>query len=294
MLHLRAFLTTFLLGLNISFWIVPVLTLGLFKLFLPKGDLRNRTILTLAWLGERWVSGNDRIFDLMLPTEWDVRGVERLDPGGRYLIISNHQTWADIMILQRIFLGHAPFLRFFMKQGLIWVPLVGQGCWALEFPFLKRYSAEYLARHPEKRGEDIITARRACRRYLRIPVSILIFLEGSRYTEEKHADQDSPHRHLLRPRVGAISTAMAVMGDQINEFLDVTIVYRPERPTMWEFLGGGVNRVSVRVRSIAVPPEFRDEGISEPGAARDQFRKWVEDLWAEKDRAIDGIVREHL
>mgnify|MGYP006176418523 CR=1 FL=1 len=46
---------------RMSFWIVPVLTLGLFKLFLPKGDLRNRTILSLAWLGELWVRGNNLI-----------------------------------------------------------------------------------------------------------------------------------------------------------------------------------------------------------------------------------------
>jgi len=203
---IRGIVTIFLLSLNAAFWGSCIVLLGLVKFAVqitaPRSRTRTRVILMLAWLGTRWAAGNDRIFDLMLPTRWEISGIgDEVRPDGRYLIISNHVSWVDIFALFRAFRGRTAFIRFFLKRQLFWAPLVGQACWALEFPFMHRYTPEYLEKHPEKRGTDLATTRKACQRYRNFPVAILNFLEGTRFTKDKHDDQQSPYRHLLRPRI---------------------------------------------------------------------------------------------
>ncbi len=264
-----------------------MLLFGAVKFFLPRSEARRRLILLLVWLGERWVGVNDRIFDLMLPLQWEIDGVDVDDPDGHYLILSNHISWVDIFAIFRAFHRRAPFVRFFIKSQLKWFPIAGQACAAMEFPFMNRYSPEYLARHPEKRGRDLIMARRMCRRYRRVPVTVAIFLEGTRFTREKRENQASPYRHLLRPRVGAISFALAALGDQLDGVFDVTLAYPGGETSMWDFASGRVRRVTVRARRLDVPPEFLTTAITEPGPTRDRFKEWIEQIWREKDALLD-------
>jgi 1-acyl-sn-glycerol-3-phosphate acyltransferase len=283
---LRAAIVLLLLVVNVGFWGTPILALGLVKLFIR----RRGVILALAWLGERWVATNDRIFDALVPTQWDVDGVEGLHYDRHYLILSNHLSWVDIVVLQRVFHGHVAFLRFFLKRMLIWMPIIGQACWALEFPFMRRSTPEYLEKHPEKRGKDLETTRRACRRYRNIPVTILNFIEGTRFSREKHADEESPYRHLLRPRVGGISFVLASLGDQLDAVLDATIAYPRHDATFYEFISGRIPQIVVRVRRIDVPPEFETAAVTEPGPVRERFKVWLEERWREKDALLDELL----
>ncbi len=280
---LRGALVVLLVFLNTLFWGGLVLIVGFPKLFMPRSELRRRWILALAWLGERWVGGNDRIFDRLLPVQWDIEGLDVDDPRGHYLILSNHVSWVDIFALFRVFHGRAAFIRFFMKSQLMWFPVAGQACAALEFPFMRRYSPDYLARHPEKRGRDLVMARRMCRRYRRVPVAVAIFLEGTRFTREKQENQESPYRHLLRPRVGALGFALAAMGDQLDAVLDVTLAYPEGETSMWDFVSGRLRRVRVHVRRLAVPAEL----LSEAEGDREAFKRWVDAVWREKDLLLD-------
>jgi 1-acyl-sn-glycerol-3-phosphate acyltransferase len=229
------------------------------------------------------VGVTNRILDLLLPVEWDVTGIEINDAAGHYLIVSNHVSWVDIFALFRVFHRRAALIRFFMKAQLIWFPIAGQACAALEFPFMRRYSPDYLARHPEKRGRDLVMARRMCRRYRRVPVAVAIFLEGTRFSREKQENQQSPYRHLLRPRLGAIGFALAALGDQLDAVLDVTLAYPGGETTMWDFVSGRVRRVSVRVRRLEVPPEL----LAEDGGDREVLKEWMEEVWREKDEFLD-------
>ena len=292
---LRGLTTLALLLLNLLFWGTPVVLLGIVKFAVhmtaPRSRLRTRVILALSWLAERWVGTNDRLVDLMLPTRWDVEGpLDAIRIDGRYLIISNHVSWVDIFAIFRVFHDRTAFIRFFLKRQLIWFPIAGQACWALEFPFMRRHSAEYLHQHPEKRGRDLETARRACQRYRHIPVAILTFLEGTRFTEEKRADQDSPYRHLLRPRVGGIAFVLASLGDQLDGVFDVTLAYPAGDMTMWQFVCGRVPVITVRVRRLEIPPEFFSAEVVEPGPARDRFKGWIESVWREKDELLSTFV----
>lgn len=292
---LRGITTVLLLLINLIAWGVPVLLLGIVKFVVhftaPRSRLRSRVIVALSRLAEQWVATNDRIFDSLLPTRWDVHvDFDALPADGRYLIISNHASWVDIFVVARVFHRRTPFIRFFLKRQLIWFPIVGQACWALEFPFMRRYSADYLQRHPEQRGRDLETARRACQRYRHVPVSILAFLEGTRFSYEKRADQESPYRRLLRPRVGAISFVLASLGDQLNAVFDVTLAYPGGDVTFWQFVSGGVDTIKVRARRLSVPQEFLDAATTEPGPARDRLKSWIDSIWRDKDALIDQLL----
>lgn len=291
---LRGLVTIALLLLNLLLWGIPVVLIGIGKFAVqvtaPRSRLRTRVILLLARLGERWVGANDRIFDAMLPSRWDIAGIpDDLQREGRYLVISNHMSWVDIFVLFRAFHGRTAFIRFFLKHRLIWFPIAGQACWALEFPFLRRYTAEYLQRHPENRELDLQTARRACRRYEHVPVAVLSFLEGTRFTHEKQSDQDSPYGHLLRPRIGAVAFVLASLGEQLDGVLDATIAYPGGDVTFWEFVRGRVPVIIVRIRRLDVPREFFTPAITEPGPARDRFRVWIDSIWREKDALLDQL-----
>jgi 1-acyl-sn-glycerol-3-phosphate acyltransferase len=81
---------------------------------------------------------------------------------GWYLIVSSHQSWTDIVVLGHLFRKRLPVPTFFMKHELIYIPLLGLACWALDMPFMRRYSREFLLRNPHLRGKNIETARNVC------------------------------------------------------------------------------------------------------------------------------------
>jgi 1-acyl-sn-glycerol-3-phosphate acyltransferase len=287
---LRGLATILLLTCNLFLWGTLVLLGGLVKLLMPTKASRTRMVLALSWLAEHWVAGNDAIFDLMLPTKWDISGIDDVRLDGHYLIISNHISWVDIFAVSRAFHRKTAFIRFFLKHQLIWSPIVGQACAALEFPFMRRYTPEYLEKHPEKRGKDLETARRLCRRYRFIPVTILNFVEGTRFSREKHADQDSPYRHLLRPRVGGVAFALASLGEFLDAMFDVTLAYPQHDATMWEFVSGKVETITIRARRLDVPAEFMTSAVTEPGDVRERFKVWIDQRWREKDAQLAALL----
>jgi 1-acyl-sn-glycerol-3-phosphate acyltransferase len=290
---IRGLITFLLFALNLAVWgtiflIISVLKLPVWKW--RKG--RDSVVLLLARIAEIWVKGNNDVIALMLDIDWIIDDRVELRRNGRYLILCNHQTWVDIPIVARQFYRRAAFIRFFLKQELIWVPLAGLACWALEFPFMKRYTPEYLERHPEKRGKDLDTTRRACRRYSTIPVAILNFVEGTRFTREKREDQRSPYRHLLRPRAGGISYVLASLGSQLDAVVDVTITYDLPEVSLWDFLCNRIRCVAIDVRPLDVPPRFLGDAVTEDGVLREEFKGWMSELWERKDRLIGERKQE--
>jgi 1-acyl-sn-glycerol-3-phosphate acyltransferase len=286
---LRALAIAFCLILNLAWWGTLVLVGGLFKL-LTTGETRKRLIVFLSQLADQWVHWNGRIFDTFLTTRWEITGLDSLNPDAHYLVIANHISWLDIFAVLRAFHGKTAFVRFFLKHTLIWFPIVGLAAWGLEFPFMRRYSPEYLKLHPEKRGKDLETTRRFCQRYHGIPVTILNFLEGTRFNRQKHEDQQSPYRFLLRPRIGGISFVLASLADQLDAVIDVTLVYPQRDVTMWDFATNKLPWIRVDARRLEVPPEFASAAVTEPGPAREHLKAWVEQIWQEKDAKIGAIL----
>jgi len=163
--------------------------------------------------------------------------------------------------------------------------------WWARFPFLYRRS-EYLKKHPEQKGKDFEATRRACEKFATIPTSVMNFLEGTRFTNEKHARQKSDYKFLLRPKAGGLALALNVLGDKFNSLLDITIVYPDATPTFWEFLCGKVKRIIVRMKTIAIPQQLLQGDYEGDPAFRDAMHKWVQQLWWEKDSQIQTFMKK--
>lgn len=286
---LRGVLSALILALNTLFWCWPLFALALLKLVLPFAPIQRTLRYGMHWIAESWMSVNSFWMNLARNIDWNVQGRELVDMHHSYLVTSNHQSWADILVLQYQLSRRMPILKFFLKQELIWVPVIGLCWWALEFPFMKRFSKEYLAKHPEKRGEDLATTRRACERYRTNPVSVFNFLEGTRFTPAKHDQQDSPFRHLLKPRAGGIAFVVDAMGEQLSALIDITIHYPDGRPSFWDLLAGRIRQVVLRIERREIPGEFLGRNYDQDEAYRLAFQQWVNQLWTAKDTQLASL-----
>jgi 1-acyl-sn-glycerol-3-phosphate acyltransferase len=285
-------IASLLLALNALFWVPILLLFAIVKLILPFKVVRLLIDPVLVAIAEAWISCNSGWMALTQRTRWDVAGIAGLDPHNWYLVNSNHQTWADIFVLQHLFNRRIPLLKFFIKDQLKWVPVMGLAWWALDFPFMRRHSEEYLKLHPEMRGKDQAATRRACEKFALIPTSVMNFLEGTRFTPAKHQRQQSPYRHLLKPKAGGIALALNAMGDRFQAILDVTIVYPDGAPNFWEFLCGKLKRVIVRVQILPVPEHLMHSDYAGDAEVRAAFQRWVQQLWQDKDAQIARLLTE--
>ncbi len=214
---------------------------------------------------------------------------EDLSPKGRYIVTSNHQSWTDIIVIQKLFNRKIPFFRFFLKEQLLFVPVLGLAWWALDYPFMKRYSRDTITKKPHLKGRDMEITRRACEKFRTMPFSIVIFLEGTRFTVKKHTKQNSPYNNLLKPKAGGISYVLYALGHQVDKILDLTIVYPEGDPTFWKFLTGRLQKAKVLIHEIDVTEDLIGN-YSANNDFRKQFQQWVNNLWKEKDRNIADTV----
>lgn len=216
-------------------------------------------------------------------------GREHLSPAQWYLVVCNHQTWADILLLQTYLLDDIPPLKFFTKSQLIWLPFVGQAMYVLGFPFVKRVSREQIKKNPSLRSADKDNVIKACEGLKNHPSTILNFAEGTRRTEEKHRLQDYAFKHLLKPKAGGINYTLDGMGSHLNGLVDVTIIYPDGVPRFWDFLQGKCGRVIFDARYRPLP-EFSAEQAGE-AQHKAQVAQWVQRLWEEKDALISRHLR---
>jgi len=287
-------IASLLLALNALFWVPILLFFALLKLLVPIKKMRLAVDPILLRIAEAWIAGNSAWMWLTQRTTWDVQGLQDLNYRNWYMVNCNHQSWVDILVLQHLLNKRIPMLKFFIKQQLIWVPVMGLAWWALEFPFMRRHSEEFLKKHPEMRGKDQATTRQACEKFALVPTSVMNFMEGTRFTPAKHERQKSPYQHLLKPKAGGIALALNAMGDKFQAILDVTIVYPDGPPDFWQFLCGKLHRVIVRVRTLPVPHELvRGDYASDP-AVREAYQQWVQQLWLDKDAQIKALHQRKI
>lgn len=286
---IKGIVSMLLISLNTILICIPLFAVALLKLLLPVKAIRAFFNRILDGLATTWISINNGIHALTKKIRWQVEGLESLKRDDWYLVLSNHQSWADILVLQKVFNRRIPFMKFFLKQELIWVPVIGLGWWALDFPFMKRYSKSYLAKHPEMKGKDMETTRKACEKFRTMPVSIMNFVEGTRYTPGKAKHTQSPFKHLLKPKAGGAGFVLTAMGEQLHRILDVTIVYPQKAHSFWDFLCGKVTDVRVHIRSLPVTKELVGN-YEDDKDYRVRFQAWLNELWLEKDQRISHML----
>jgi len=279
-----------LMMLNILIWVPILLLVSVVKLVLPFKSVRLLIDPLLLRIAEAWIAGNSGWMRLTQPLDWDVQGIDALSPQQWYLVVCNHQSWVDILVLQHVLNRRIPLLKFFLKKELIWVPIMGLAWWALEFPFMRRHSSSYLDQHPQARGKDAATTRAACEKYALVPTSVMNFVEGTRFTGAKHVRQQSPYLHLLKPKAGGITLALQAMGEKFGAVLDITIVYPNGTPTFSQFLMGHVNHVTVRARTLPVPQVPDSIFPATEQALRETCQQWITQVWREKDATIAQLI----
>ena len=285
-------LTTTLLLLNTVVMICPLMVFALLKLVL-QGRWRDYASAAVMWFAEAWSEVDKAIFALCIPTKWDIRGAENLRKDTSYLAVSNHQTWVDIPALIESLNRRTPFFKFFLKKELIWVPLLGLAWWGLDYPFMKRYSKAFLEKHPELKGKDLEITKAACELFKRQPVTVVNYLEGTRFTEAKHREQQSPYRYLLKPKAGGVAFVLAALGEQLDALLDVTIVYPGNQaPGFWDLLNGSISRVIIDIQVRELDPALWDGDYENDPAFRQTVQAWVNQLWLDKDQRIAQLRAE--
>ena len=290
--HLLGVVSVTIYFINTVIWATPIILLSVCKL-IPVRLWQTFITYLLDSCATAWIGVNNLNQRLLSNTTWHVNGLGQLTPHDWYLIIANHQSWVDILVLQRIFNRRIPFLKFFLKKELIWVPILGLAWWALDFPFMRRYTKAFLAKNPHMKGKDMETTRRACEKFQYKPVSIMNFVEGTRFTKAKHDAQHSPFTHLLKPRAGGVAFVLSAMGDQLHKLIDVTIDYPNGVPSFWDFVSGKVKEIRVEVmvtpiKDIMDGGFFSDTYFSDP-AQRERFQQWLNSRWTEKDQLLTTL-----
>jgi 1-acyl-sn-glycerol-3-phosphate acyltransferase len=280
--------TSLLLAISTVFWSFVLYFFAIFTL-IPLPRVRGFFIRIIHTLPVLWTDCNAFIYKLFLPTRFTVKGLEGLKENDWYILVANHQSWLDILVLFKVFNRKIPTLKFFMKRELLWqLPVASQACWLMGFPFMKRYSKEFLKKHPELKGKDIESTKQSCAKFKTMPSAILNFIEGGRFTLSKHQRQGSPYRFLLKPKAGGVAFALTVLSDTVHCILDVTVVY-PDGNTFLDFLCGKVKNIIVDVEAIPVTAELSGD-YENDRESRTYFQQWLNQRWQKKDEKIDHIL----
>ncbi len=252
---------------NLTFWSLPLLVLLLLSLLAP--GVRPRLQGPLAGIYRAAVRTNDWWFRQVLGYRWQPPDIA-LDPERSYLVIANHQSWADSLLLQMLVVHKGPILKVLVKDELARWPILGLIFAVYDFPRLKRRAAQPTD-EPERRRQDAERIREACAVLARSPAAMLIYPEGTRFTAAKHqaSGAQAGYRHLLAPRPGGFSTVLEATQGQVQTVLDVDIHY-PDTTRFWVFLSGGVREPLVRISAHDV------DAINDPA-------QWLRERWQAKD-----------
>lgn len=282
-----ATIATCCLIINTLFWAPLLFLITLLRLLIPAKPWQAACTKVAIAIAEAWISCNKAWMKLCHQQQWQVQGLEKLDKNHWYFVTANHQSWADIFIVQYLLNRKIPMLKFFLKQELIWVPVIGLCWWALDFPFMKRFSKEYLLKHPEKKGLDFKSTQKACEKFQYTPVCVFNFLEGTRFTQAKKQQQGSPFNYLLKPKAGGMAFVLGAMEQKLNTLVNITIAYENHQaPGFWQFMAKGANHVKVSINTCEIPTEFLGKNYQEDPEFRQAFQSWLNQLWQVKDQQL--------
>ena len=290
---IRGCFASLAIALNTALAALPIFTLAVFKLLIPIRAWRRTCSGMLNRIAELWVNCNEVWLPKPDKVIWSNFDPDGLKPDESCLLTSNHQTWADIFMVQHLLNQRTPQIKFFLKQELIWVPVIGLCWWALDFPFMKRYSKSYLKKHPEKKGKDHQTTQKACEKFRDTPIAIYNFMEGTRFTPGKHARQKSKFRHLLNPKAGGTGLVLSALGDQLSTLIDITLYYKTPPPGFWGVLCGDNGGVVIHLQKREIPVELRNRDYSNDSAYRSELLNWVNELWQEKDQLLEEMRQQN-
>ncbi len=213
------------------------------------------------------VAINSILIERFLRIRLRVHGETSID--GPVIVISNHRTWFDILLLHQVITRRGPILKFLIKRELLFVPILGWLCFALGFPRLIR------GRQEGGREQDLKVIATAAADNTNSSYALTVFVEGTRFTRDKHEHQAAPFTHLLKPRHGALQT---ILKHAPAPIIDSTIIYPRDDVTFWQCIGGAVRQIDIFIEAAAPP---------EPADTQD----WLNRRWQAKDALIDRHIQ---
>lgn len=277
--HLKSLTSIILITLNLSFWLVPLILLSALKLGLP--FLRRTLDPLLDGVYRSAVRVHDVWLRRVIGLEWPRPGLG-VSRDTVCLVLSNHVSWSDILLLQSVVSRDGPLLKFLSKRELLWIPLFGIIFWAFDFPVLRRRAKGRLD-EATRRRVDAEALAAACEGLRRHPAALMSFAEGTRFTEAKRRAAKSPYQALLPPRVGGVAALRSALGEDLRYVLDVTLIYG-EEASLWSFLCGRAPCLGIDV--VEIP-------IEQVPLEREALIGWLDERWARKDRLIRAARAGH-
>lgn len=192
------------------------------------------------------------------------------------IVILNHQVMTDIPVIFSLAKqkGRLGDLKWFVKDVIKYFPGVGWGMLFLDCLFIKR---DWLA------DKDYIKQTFDKFHRYNIPIWLMCFVEGTRFTPEKAKRSHDyaqkigmkPFNHLLIPRTKGFVASVQSLRNHCSAVYDFTIGYEQSPPpTLWQWIRGEARRVHLHVRRFDIKslPQT-DEAISQ----------WLMDCFRQKD-----------
>ncbi|WP_100658189.1 acyltransferase [Alteromonas flava] len=276
--------------LNLAIWGLLIIMFGLLKLIIPQAitqrfinPLMNIFLLAFGQISVAMIK-------LFNPITIEYRVDGQLSQQSWYLIIANHLSYLDIVLLIHFAHKRIPPPKFFLKKELIWMPFVGLGAWALDMPFMRRYSQAFVAKNPHLRGKDIETTRKSCEKFKSQPTTVINFVEGTRFTPVKHQLKGSEFECLLPPKAGGIAFTLAAMGELFTNILDISLAYpHNRRHPMLEMLSGQMRSIIIDVNVLPVTEDVIGDYFNN-ASFKARFQRWLNELWCAKDQRLKTLL----
>ena len=289
MSFLRGSIALTLMIFNMIFFAIIILPFAAIARITP--GKAHYALMSLALrLPVYWMIVNKWILKMNTRGKWDVQGKGPMDPKGWYLVIANHESWIDIPVLGSIFSNKIPLIKFFMKKELLWqLPIAGIDCYLLGYPILARHTRAEIRKNPALKGKDIESTKKACQKFKAFPTTLMNFVEGTRFTTEKHKRQQSPYQHLLKPKAAGTAIVITEMSNKLDGIINTTIHYDAEDNSMWRFLCGRINKIYVRYDVIPITEDLIGN-YYEDRTYRKNFQRWLNGVWQEKDKIINSLT----
>ena len=247
----------------------------------------------IQWLIEliptSWAFFNLCCIRLSTLGKFEVKGDCKLSRREWYILISNHQSWVDILVLSGVFSLKTPPIKFFMKKELLWqLPVAGVCCYVLGYPFMERHTRADIRKNPALKGKDIETTKQACNKFKKLPTTVINFAEGTRFTQQKHDKQQSPFHNLLKPKAGGTAIVMNEMHDCLSGVLNVTINYDADDVSFFNLVSGNIRKLSICYETLPIEPDLLGN-YYEDRSYRSRIQRWFNDIWERKDALISKL-----
>jgi 1-acyl-sn-glycerol-3-phosphate acyltransferase len=261
-------------SLSSALWVISNLLIG-FAILLPVSIIK--WLIPLPAVSRCCSYIIDKVYRLAVKADtfWmqKVVGIElvikgELNTNPSPIVICNHQSWFDIPIVQEVITGNGPIIKFLIKREIVWVPIIGWICLALNFPRLRRN------KNINSRESDFSIIQKASKAHGDLSGALLIFPEGTRFSELKRSTQESPYQRLLKPKIGGLKIIQKHISPD-TPLVDITIDYHQRNVRIWNCLHGNPAKITVTLEHHSFS-EIED------------IETWLNNRWLAKDQLLSG------